>query len=114
MDKFILLAVAVGSIFLAKVAMAQDMPLSQTMPQSNATQSNAAQANISQGVKCYGINGCKGKSACQTSANGCGGKNACKGQGYLMIPTQQECITKGGSLTEIPGPSSPPTAASQG
>jgi hypothetical protein len=36
-------------------------------------------------VKCEGVNGCKGQSACHTATNGCQGQNSCKGKGYLML-----------------------------
>jgi uncharacterized membrane protein len=41
-------------------------------------------------VKCMGVNGCKGQSACGTANNGCKGQNACKGQGYKEM-TKEEC-----------------------
>jgi len=41
-------------------------------------------------VKCEGVNGCKGKSACHTATSGCQGQNTCKGKGYLMLP-KAEC-----------------------
>jgi hypothetical protein len=40
-------------------------------------------------VKCEGVNGCKGQSACQTAKNGCAGQNACKGQGFLELSAEQ-------------------------
>lgn len=84
-SRAIILAVAVAGAFAATAAIAQ-----------NDTTSGANQA----GVKCYGINSCKGRSSCQTASNACNGKNSCKGTGYLMSTSSQECITKGGSLTE--------------
>ena len=44
---------------------------------------------------CYGVNGCKGKSACRTSRNSCAGKNACKGKGFSML-SKAQCKAKGG------------------
>lgn len=41
-------------------------------------------------VKCEGVNGCKGQSACATATNACQGQNSCKGHGYLML-TKAEC-----------------------
>lgn len=46
-------------------------------------------------IACYGINACKGQSACSTAFNACNGQNACKGQGWLNVSTK-ECATKGG------------------
>lgn len=50
-------------------------------------------------VHCYGVNGCKGQSACKTAKNDCRGMNACKGQGFKEM-TAQACTAAGGSLTE--------------
>jgi hypothetical protein len=49
-----------------------------------------AQAADAAKVKCEGVNGCKGKSACHTATNGCQGQNSCKGKGYLML-SQTDC-----------------------
>lgn len=50
-------------------------------------------------VACYGVNDCKGTSACKTSANACKGQNACKGTGFIKA-TKADCKAKGGSLKE--------------
>ena len=50
-------------------------------------------------VHCYGVNACKGQSACKTATSACNGKNSCKGQGYLM-KTASQCKKLGGSLEE--------------
>ena len=36
-------------------------------------------------VKCEGVNGCKGQSACATAENECAGQNSCKGKGFLKL-----------------------------
>ena len=41
-------------------------------------------------MKCTGVNGCKGESACATADNSCAGKNGCKGKGFLKL-TKAEC-----------------------
>jgi hypothetical protein len=41
-------------------------------------------------VKCEGVNGCKGTSACATATNSCQGQNSCKGHGYLLL-SKAEC-----------------------
>jgi mercuric ion transport protein len=46
-------------------------------------------------IACYGINSCKGTTACSTASNACTGMNACKGKGYLYLPAK-ECALKGG------------------
>ena len=54
-------------------------------------------------IACWGINACKGQSACSTAFNACTGQNNCKGRGYLNVPTK-ECKAKGGQpLKGSPG-----------
>lgn len=50
-------------------------------------------------VHCYGINTCKGTSACKTAHNECRGQNECKGQGFKEL-TAKQCTAAGGKLTE--------------
>lgn len=50
-------------------------------------------------VPCYGVNSCKGKSACKTAKNSCKGTNSCKGQG-VMMKTPKQCKKAGGSMEE--------------
>jgi hypothetical protein len=58
-----------------------------------------AQESESAKVHCYGVNACKGQSACKTANSACKGQNACKGQGYLE-KTKEECDELGGTTTE--------------
>lgn len=46
-------------------------------------------------IACYGINACKGQTACSTAQNACTGQNACKGKGYLNV-TAKVCAAQGG------------------
>lgn len=46
-------------------------------------------------IDCYGINACKGQTACQTAHNACPGMNACKGKGFLHA-TAAECADQDG------------------
>lgn len=46
-------------------------------------------------IACYGINACKGQTACSTAQNACTGQNACKGQGWLNA-SAKECAAQGG------------------
>jgi hypothetical protein len=48
-------------------------------------------------VACWGINSCKGQTACTTAFNACNGQNECRGRGYLDV-SEQECYSKGGVL----------------
>lgn len=46
-------------------------------------------------IACFGINGCKGTTACATAWNACPGLNSCKGKGFLHA-SSKECADKGG------------------
>jgi hypothetical protein len=76
-----MLATAVALIFAGNIAYAAD-----------STDSSAASSQ----VKCVGGNACKGQSLCQSANSGCKGQNACKGKGYVMTPTDKECVAAGG------------------
>jgi hypothetical protein len=58
-----------------------------------------AQESESANVHCYGVNACKGQTACKTSSNACKGQNACKGKGFVE-KTKEECESAGGTTTE--------------
>jgi hypothetical protein len=73
---------------------------------SNESKELSVSANQAQSVKCVGINACKGTSECQSvdGANACQGHNSCKGQGWVTIPSLDECHQKGGkSFAEAQG-----------
>lgn len=55
----------------------------------------AAQAD---GVKCAGINDCKGHGSCKGASNECKGLNACKGQGWVSADSASACTSKGGKV----------------
>ncbi len=46
-------------------------------------------------IACYGINGCKGQTACATATNACPSLNSCKGKGFLHA-SPKECADQGG------------------
>lgn len=50
-------------------------------------------------IACWGINTCKGTTACSTAFNACTGQNACKGKGYLYV-SARECALQGGVSLE--------------
>jgi hypothetical protein len=50
------------------------------------------------GVKCTGINGCKGQSECATAKSSCRGMNGCKGQGWVTKASAAECEKAGGKV----------------
>jgi uncharacterized membrane protein len=57
----------------------------------------APAAEAASKVKCLGVNGCKGQSACTTASSSCAGKNSCKGKGWLSL-TKAQCKAKGGRV----------------
>ena len=59
--------------------------------------STLAQAKSAK-VECYGVNSCKGKSACKTATNACKGQNSCKGKGAVKV-SAKKCAKLGGSTT---------------
>jgi hypothetical protein len=64
------LATAVGLMFIANVALAQD---------NGALGGGSAPTTESAKVKCLGANSCKRQSSCKSAQNDCKGQNACKG-----------------------------------
>ena len=50
------------------------------------------------GVKCSGVNTCKGTSECKAAKSECKGQNSCKGQGWVTKKTAAECTTAGGKV----------------
>ena len=46
-------------------------------------------------IACWGINECKGTTACTTAFNACTAQNECKGKGYIYVPEKQ-CYVNGG------------------
>jgi hypothetical protein len=52
------------------------------------------------GVKCAGVNGCKGTSECKTAKSECKGQNGCKGQGWVNKKTADECMKAGGTVVK--------------
>ncbi|MEX0810435.1 MAG: hypothetical protein WD044_17065 [Dongiaceae bacterium] len=53
-----------------------------------------------EGVKCAGINSCKGHSECATASSSCKGQNACKGQGWTSAESADACTEAGGTVVE--------------
>ena len=80
--KGVLIASAVASLFVMNAASAQ---------QKGGT-------DTSKGVKCAGVNECKGKGACAGAKNSCAGENGCKGQGWTKAASEKECKDKGGTV----------------
>jgi uncharacterized membrane protein len=52
----------------------------------------------SHGVKCAGVNECKGHGGCKSASNACAGQNGCKGQSFQETKSDKECKDKGGKV----------------
>ncbi len=46
-------------------------------------------------IACWGVNQCKGTTACSTTFNACNGQNACRGKGFVFA-SERECALRGG------------------
>jgi hypothetical protein len=57
-------------------------------------------AKAADGVKCMGINSCKGHGSCKTASNDCKGHNSCKGHGWVSTKSEKECMEKGGTVAK--------------
>jgi hypothetical protein len=79
------LATAAAALFLSGCA------TSESKPASSGSSASAAQ------VKCVGVNACKGRSSCKTSASACKGQNACKAQGFVLMDSST-CGHVGGKV----------------
>lgn len=55
-------------------------------------------AGSDSGVKCAGLNECKGQSECQSATNECKGLNGCKGEGWVTKPSAEACKAAGGKV----------------
>ena len=75
---------------------------------ATATPAMAQSRGAAATVHCYGVNTCRGTSACRTAANECRGQNTCRGQGFTEL-TARQCRAQNGSLTApaAPRPSQP-------
>lgn len=54
-------------------------------------------------IACWGINSCKGTTACTTAFNACTGQNSCKGRGYLNVPPRTCALQSGVPLAGSEG-----------
>jgi hypothetical protein len=59
---------------------------------------DAKDAKADKGIKCSGINSCKGTGSCGGADHGCAGKNSCKGTGWSYTKTEKDCTDKGGKV----------------
>lgn len=65
---------------------------------SNPTPAAAPSGTTSASVRCLGVNSCKGQGTCATAEHSCGKHTPCKGQGWLSLPSAEECTAKGGKV----------------
>lgn len=76
-------------------------PAAQTPPAASTgtgTGAGSEPPKTAAAIKCEGINECKGHSDCASESNGCKGQNECKGQGYVEVPSEADCLEKGGKV----------------
>ena len=57
-------------------------------------------AHKAKGVKCAGVNECKGKGECGGADNACRGMNECKGQAWITVDSKKACDIKGGKVVK--------------
>jgi hypothetical protein len=57
---------------------------------AGAAKADSHEEGKAEKIKCEGVNGCKGQSACHTANNACAGQNSCHGKGFKMM-TPEEC-----------------------
>ena len=50
------------------------------------------------GVHCQGINECRGQAECSGQGHPCGRHTPCRGQGWITVPSAEECTTRGGTV----------------
>ncbi|MBK9033867.1 MAG: hypothetical protein IPL61_21795 [Myxococcales bacterium] len=103
-----LIAMAAGSLFAAACKKADDK--GNTAPAAAKPEATKADpgkampaattppAEQTAKVHCSGVNACKGQGGCKTAANACAGQNGCKGQGFVDVPSEDDCKTKGGTV----------------
>jgi uncharacterized membrane protein len=83
-SKGALIATAIAALFAASGCGASD---------------DESAGQTSEGVKCQGINECKGTSECASKdGNTCQGMNECKGQGWVTVDSEQSCTDQGGTV----------------
>lgn len=56
--------------------------------------------DTTQGLKCQGINECKGMSECAgpEGSNDCQGMNECAGMGWVSVESEEDCTDVGGTI----------------
>lgn len=84
--KGVVLASAVASLF-AGAALAGD----------KGTMKKEGKQASAEGVRCEGINECKGKGECGGAKHDCAGMNECKGKGWVSVAAK-DCKAKGGKV----------------
>lgn len=98
-----MIALAAASLFAAACSKQTDdtgsskPSTTETRPAGNDTKAPAGDEKTAK-VHCRGINDCKGKGGCKSTANACAGQNGCKGKGFIETASEQDCKTKGGTV----------------
>lgn len=63
-----------------------------------APETTAPSGATTSGVRCQGINSCKGMGECSFADHSCGKHTPCKGQGWLTVTDADACAAKGGKV----------------
>lgn len=84
----------------AVIASAVAMLFSTTACNSGDDGGEGGSGSATQSVKCEGVNECKGTSECagKDGKNECQGLNECAGQGWVTVPSADECTSQGGTV----------------
>jgi hypothetical protein len=85
-----LLSAALGGMFAASVAFAQEAPDSGKKDEPKMTAMG----------ECHGINACKGQGDCGGKGHECAGKNKCKSKGWKKM-TADDCKEKKGKFKKM-------------
>ncbi len=72
------------------------LALTATAGEAAKTAAPVKEAKVVEG-QCYGVNSCRGTSACHSEKNACAGQNSCKGKGWLKT-SEKECKDKKGTF----------------
>jgi hypothetical protein len=63
-----------------------------------AAEKSEKDKSMASGVKCAGVNECKGHGSCGGADNSCKGQNSCKGKGWTEAASAKACTDKGGTV----------------
>lgn len=92
-----MIALTAASLFAAACSSKKDEPKPSTTETKPADKAKPADEKTAK-IHCQGVNDCKGKGGCKSTANACAGQNGCKGKGFVDVASEEDCKTKGGTV----------------